>query len=382
MVISMPGDVLFDSGKVDLKKDGEAILRQVAEVIRGDAQLNAGYLAGSSLRTLPPLQRPFAEILRGETSLGGMLAARGFPAVPSPAMPSPGIDPYFDGGYNTSRHTLNQVVGLQIESHYAGVRDSDANRRAFAAALAVPEGAGGGGLPGHPDLAGLVAQPGFAVYRNTVMKGCVDALQANYPSIAGLVGEAWFRAAAVVHARAHPPLRPTLLDYGAGFAEFLAAFEPARELPYLPDVARLDRCWTDAHVARDEVPVAAGAHVIEIENTGKDWVEVSPYTFTGCRDPQYAQMDTYGLRTDDLALVWLHDRESNWYNDKYGEPPTPIDKTTFNLEGLVPGPYQIDWWDTRTGEIVATRQATCADGQLPIETPTFTRDIAAQARRQ
>ena len=128
---------------------------------------------------------------------------------------------------------------------------------AFAAALAVPEGRGGGGLPGHPDLAALVAQPGFAVYRNTVTKGCVDALQANYPSIAGLVGEAWFRAAAVVHARAHPPLRPTLLDYGAGFAEFLAAFEPARELPYLPDVARLDRCWTEAHVARDEVPVAA-----------------------------------------------------------------------------------------------------------------------------
>ncbi len=41
MVISMPGDVLFDSGKIDLKKDGESILRQVAEVIRGDAQLNS-----------------------------------------------------------------------------------------------------------------------------------------------------------------------------------------------------------------------------------------------------------------------------------------------------------------------------------------------------
>ena len=41
MVISMPGDVLFDSGKVDLKKDGIEILKQVADVIRSDAQLNA-----------------------------------------------------------------------------------------------------------------------------------------------------------------------------------------------------------------------------------------------------------------------------------------------------------------------------------------------------
>ncbi|MBP6443945.1 MAG: hypothetical protein KA267_08000 [Gemmatimonadales bacterium] len=129
---------------IDLHGHGHPVARlelgyllSAATLNLGDAQLNAGYLAGSSLRTLPPLQRPFAEILRGETSLGGMLAARGFPAVPSPAMPSPGIDPYFDGGYNTSRHTLNQVVGLQIEGHYAGVRDSEANRRAFAAALAA-----------------------------------------------------------------------------------------------------------------------------------------------------------------------------------------------------------------------------------------------------
>jgi len=41
MVISMPGDVLFDSGKVDLKTEGKKILAQVADVIRGDAQLNA-----------------------------------------------------------------------------------------------------------------------------------------------------------------------------------------------------------------------------------------------------------------------------------------------------------------------------------------------------
>lgn len=40
MVISMPGDVLFDSGKENLKPEGRKILSQVAEVIRGDAQLN------------------------------------------------------------------------------------------------------------------------------------------------------------------------------------------------------------------------------------------------------------------------------------------------------------------------------------------------------
>jgi chemotaxis protein MotB len=39
MVISLPGDVLFDTGKVELKKDGEEILKQVADVIKTDKSL-------------------------------------------------------------------------------------------------------------------------------------------------------------------------------------------------------------------------------------------------------------------------------------------------------------------------------------------------------
>jgi len=41
MTIQLPGDVLFDSGRVDLKKDGKDILLKVAEVVRNDKDLNA-----------------------------------------------------------------------------------------------------------------------------------------------------------------------------------------------------------------------------------------------------------------------------------------------------------------------------------------------------
>ena len=90
------------------------------------------------------------------------------------------------------------------------------------------------------------AQPAFAVYRNTVMKGCIDALEANYPSVARLIGSERFRAAAAVYVPRHPPRSGCLLDYGQGFANFLAGFEPARELFYLSDVARLDRAWIES----------------------------------------------------------------------------------------------------------------------------------------
>lgn len=111
-------------------------------------------------------------------------------------------------------------------------------------------------LVGEPAQAGaavaaLVAQPAFAVYRNTVAKGCIDALQANFPAVARLVGEEWFRAAAAVFVSDERPTKPSLLAYGESFPQFLRAFPPAAELPYLPGAARLDRLWTEAHVAAD-----------------------------------------------------------------------------------------------------------------------------------
>lgn len=112
-----------------------------------------------------------------------------------------------------------------------------------------------GAAPAAPWLAGLAAQPGFAVYRNTVLKACVDALQASYPTVCQLVGEDWFRAAAAVYARARPPQDGLLMGYGAGFGDFLQGFAPAAQLPYLPAVARLDRCWTECHLAADAVAV-------------------------------------------------------------------------------------------------------------------------------
>lgn len=128
-------------------------------------------------------------------------------------------------------------------------------QRGFAQALIAPGAPSGA----PPQIADLVRQPGFAVYRNTVMKGCIDALQANYPAVARLVGEEWFRAAAAVYVRANLPREAMLVDYGEGFADFLASFAPAEAMPYLAGVARLDRCWTEAHVARDEDPVAAAS---------------------------------------------------------------------------------------------------------------------------
>lgn len=166
-----------------------------------------------------------------------------------------------------------------------------------------------GSAPVDPVLAEVAAQPAFAVYRNTVMKGAVDALEANFPTVSRLVGPEWFRAAAREHVCVSPPGEPSLLHYGAAFPAFLATFAPAAQLPYLADVARLDRLWTEAHVAADHPALATTAlAALAPEDLGKAILAPHP----AARWAWFAHAPVYTIwsrnreQGDDLGdLVWL-----------------------------------------------------------------------------
>jgi len=109
---------------------------------------------------------------------------------------------------------------------------------------------------------GEVQPAGLVVYRNTIAKGCVDALAANFPTVASLVGDEWFGAAAAQFARQHPPASAALTTYGADFPDWLERFPPADDLPYLPAMARLDRMWTTALFAPEAEPLTAQAFAL------------------------------------------------------------------------------------------------------------------------
>lgn len=73
MVISLPGDVLFASGSDTLKKDGQKILLQVAEVIRGDDALRDRQYQVAGHTDNQPLRRA-AETFRDNWGLSLMRA--------------------------------------------------------------------------------------------------------------------------------------------------------------------------------------------------------------------------------------------------------------------------------------------------------------------
>ena len=106
-------------------------------------------------------------------------------------------------------------------------------------------------------LVGPDGQPSprrFDVYRNNVVAGLIAALGEAYPVVLRLVGLEFFRAMAAAYVTRHPPQSPILLAYGAGFPRFLASFPPVKSLPYLSDVARIERAWVEAYHAPDQNP--------------------------------------------------------------------------------------------------------------------------------
>jgi hypothetical protein len=131
---------------IDLHGHGHAIPRlelgyllSSPTLALSDAEIDAIYEDSSSIRTLSHRSpTTFAEILRGSASLGALFADEGYASVPSPAAPNSVGAEYFAGGYNTERHGSRDggpISGLQIETHFAGVRDNQASWERFAEAL-------------------------------------------------------------------------------------------------------------------------------------------------------------------------------------------------------------------------------------------------------
>ncbi len=89
------------------------------------------------------------------------------------------------------------------------------------------------------------------VYRNNYRGNLHDTLAGAYPVIEQLVGKDFFRLLTRKFIEQHLSRGGNLHHYGAEMADFIASFEPARELVYLPEVAALEWACHCAYFAVD-----------------------------------------------------------------------------------------------------------------------------------
>lgn len=157
----------------------------------------------------------------------------------------------------------------------------------------------------------------FTIYRNNVFASLTGCLAARFPVVARLVGEDFFAAMAKVFIADHPPLSPALFEYGEEFPHFLSTFEPARALPYLSDVARLEWMLAAAYHAADAQPIAA----TKLGRFGDDALDSSLMLHPSC-----------AILISDYPVLSL------WHTNTHDEIVRPIDVSAGGEAALVVRP--------------------------------------------
>jgi hypothetical protein len=94
----------------------------------------------------------------------------------------------------------------------------------------------------------------LGIYRGNARANAAKAIAAAYPVIGKIVGAEYFSGLASEYQSRFPSVNGDLNEYGEAFAAFLDDFPPAREIPYLADVARLEWQVHRAHYAADPGP--------------------------------------------------------------------------------------------------------------------------------
>lgn len=99
----------------------------------------------------------------------------------------------------------------------------------------------------------LTSAQRMRVHQNNFRQTLTSALLAIFPVAQVFVGEAFMKGVAGKFITSEPPGAPMLSAYGATFADFLDAFPPTAQVPYLPDIIRLEWAVHELQVSNEHV---------------------------------------------------------------------------------------------------------------------------------
>lgn len=119
-------------------------------------------------------------------------------------------------------------------------------------------------------------QRSLEIYRSNYVGGRTEALRAIYRGCERLVGEQCFEEMARRYIWAHPSRSGNLNEEGERFPEFCETLPFIAEVPYLPDVARLERAWQQSFDAPEDERRVEPEDLAEIAFADPDEVALVP----------------------------------------------------------------------------------------------------------
>ena len=131
-----------------------------------------------------------------------------------------------------------------------------------------------------------------------------------------------------------------------------------------------------------EIPVPKGEHTLRLRNTGQDWIGIERIILTDYVDSSLAKARCVGLRVGDDYILWIQNKSSNWKNSYNNVKITPLKDAHLKIYNLEDGAYEVEWWDTRKGEVITDKEVTSSGKILKLHIPEFTRDIACKIKKK
>ena len=122
------------------------------------------------------------------------------------------------------------------------------------------------------------------------------------------------------------------------------------------------------------ISVPAGAHSININNPGLDWIDMGNITL----NPYVPLLAAYAIGTNNWQALWLWHR-----TNVFAATPGPSVTGTVNVAGLNPGIYSGTWWDTFGAGVISNFTFTITNASVPLTltTPSILRSVALYVGR-
>jgi len=186
--------------------------------------------------------------------------------------------------------------------------------------------------------------------------------------------------------RQHAPRRPVLLG------EFGLAEDNWQRSAYMKQDAKLvhfhNALWSSALSGASGTalfwwwelldPMGAYPHYAPLSKFMADVPLDSGLEATSARAAD-SDVRIIGLQGRDRAYLWLFNPQATWWNQVV-EKKTPgtVTSTRLGLPDLAPGNYRVVWWDTDRGVAMRESGVKLQTGNLTIEVPPFSRDLACK----
>ncbi|HEY0073976.1 MAG TPA: DUF5060 domain-containing protein [Abditibacteriaceae bacterium] len=126
------------------------------------------------------------------------------------------------------------------------------------------------------------------------------------------------------------------------------------------------------------IEVPAGQHEVGLDVIAGDWLSLGQITLTNYRSSNYPDLHLYALGNGKGAIFWAHNAAHNWKNVLEKKQMKTVRSSRTSIPGLPEGIYNIEWWDTWKGVAISRQTGRSENGNLPINLPEITTDVAAR----